>query len=87
MNIRQKIRAYLVENFLLGDSDGLTDSQSLLASGVLDSTGVIELAMFLEQTFQVEVTDEDMAPENFDSIEKIVAFTERRAAAAGHEAA
>lgn len=71
------IRDYIVENFLLGQDDGLTPTQSLLAGGILDSTGVVELTMFLEKEFGIQVSDEDLVPENMDSITAIAAFVER----------
>ena len=72
------IRAYVVDNFLLGEGDDLSDTQSLLQSGVADSTGVMELAMFVEKTFGIHVNDEDYIPENFDTIQNIAAFVERK---------
>ena len=74
MGISQRIREYIVQNFLLGQDNGLHPSDSLLKKGVLDSTGVLELVMFLEKTFGIEVADEDMVPENLDSINNIAAF-------------
>jgi acyl carrier protein len=81
MNREQQIRAYIVDNFLLGDSGGLDDGQSLLESGVIDSTGFMELALFVEETFGVKVEDRDFVPENFDSIRNLAAFVDRKEAA------
>jgi len=80
MNIEQLVRDYIVQNFLLGQESGLDSSDSLLEGGVIDSTGVLELVMFLEKTFGVEVVDEDLVPENLDSISSIVAFVEQKQA-------
>jgi acyl carrier protein len=76
--IIEQVRSYIVESFLLGDEGELTASDSLLESGVLDSTGVLELVAFLEQTFRIEVANEDLVPENLDSISNVASFVERK---------
>jgi acyl carrier protein len=80
MTAEQEVRRYLVDNFLFGDDGGLTSSQSLLGSGVIDSTGVMELVMFLQKTFEIEVADQDLVPENLDTIESISRFVNRKLA-------
>jgi acyl carrier protein len=76
--MEQEIRSYLVENFLLGEEGELTSSDSLLESGVLDSTGVLELVAFLEERFGIAVENEDLVPDNLDSISNIGAFVRRK---------
>jgi len=78
MDIEKQIRAYIVDNFLLGSEGGLTASDSLLETGVVDSTGVIELVAFLEEAYSIEVADEDLVPENLDSIANMTAFVTRK---------
>lgn len=78
--IEPHIHRFLVENFLLGDEVGLGSSESLLESGVIDSTGILELVQFLEQTYQITVADEEMLPENLDSIGNIATFVKRKLA-------
>ena len=78
MAIAEQIHSYIVENFLLGDEGELTPSDSLLESGVLDSTGVLELVEFLEETFGIEVANEDLVPENLDSVNNVAAFVARK---------
>ncbi|MGB2821071.1 MAG: acyl carrier protein [Phycisphaerae bacterium] len=80
METEQQIRTYVVENFLLGDEAGFDGSESLLEAGVIDSTGVLELVMFLEESFSIHVDDEDMVPENLDRIPDIARFVERKLA-------
>ncbi len=80
MDTEVQIRRYIVENFLLGDEGGVTASQSLLETGVVDSTGVMELVAFLEQTFGIRVADEELVPENLDTIDSITGFVERKTA-------
>lgn len=78
MSVEEQIRTYIVENFLLGDEQGLSGSESLLDSGVVDSTGVIELVAFLEETFSIKVDDEELVPENLDTIGAIAAYVGRK---------
>ncbi len=77
--IKQKVREYLVENFLFGDTETvLEDNQSLIDSGVIDSTGVLELITFLESEFGITVEDDEVLPENLDSIDNIAAYIQRK---------
>jgi len=78
VEIESVVRKYIADNLLLGETDGLGATQSLLGSGIIDSTGVLDLVMFLEKTFGIEVLDEDMVPENLDSISNIARFVERK---------
>ena len=64
--VERQIRGFIIENFLFGESEnGLKDGDSLLEQGVIDSTGVLELVSFVEQTFDIKVEDEELIPENF----------------------
>jgi acyl carrier protein len=72
VNIKHIVREYIVENLLLGgQADEVTDDASLLDTGVLDSTGVVELVSFLEKTFAITVLDEEMLPEHLDGLDRI----------------
>ena len=74
----RKIHSYIVEQFLFGEGgDGLTADVSLLDRGIIDSTGVLELAAYLEEEFGVKVRDEDLVPENFDTISNLSAYVAR----------
>jgi acyl carrier protein len=75
------VHAYIVDEFLLGAGD-LDDDASLLDSHVVDSTGIVSLAMFIEVRFGLELDDDDMTTANFDSVQRIAAFVARRQAAA-----
>jgi acyl carrier protein len=70
--MRDKIRAFIVENFLFGKDDGLEDDTSFLEEGIIDSTGVLELVSFLEEEYSISVEDEELVPENLDSINNVV---------------
>jgi len=75
MSIRDQVRDFIYENFLFGDSDNrLKDDQSFLDSGVIDSTGVLELVTFVEETFKIKIFDEEIIPENLDSVDRLVQF-------------
>lgn len=71
-DIKQRVRKYIVDNMLMGDrTEEIGDDTSFLDIGALDSTGVIELVSFLEKTFDITVADEEMVPENLDSLSAI----------------
>ena len=77
--IEQQIKNFIVENFLFGESNnGLHDEASLLEAGVIDSTGVLELVAFIEETYGIKVEDEELLPENLDSIANICNFIRRK---------
>jgi len=82
MQRRQRIRRYLLENFLFSDDDSaLPDDASLIRGGILDSTGIYELILHLEESFAISIAPEEMVPENFDSIAAVDAFLDRKIAA------
>lgn len=76
--IREAIRTYIVDNFLFGDGKALSNDSSFLEEGIIDSTGILELVNFLESTYSIEVKDEELIPENLDSVENIIAFLQRK---------
>ena len=81
-NIKTQIRAYVAENLLFSDNGiGLSDDESFLDAGIVDSMGVLELVTFVEERFSIEVPDEEIVPDNFDSVDKLAAFINRRQAA------
>lgn len=75
---KEKIRQFVTTNFYVADPAALQDGESLLDSGIVDSTGVLEVIGFLEETFGIKVEDREMLPENLDSIERIAAFVTRK---------
>ena len=76
---KSKVRDFIIENFLFGNADGLQDDTSFLEEGIIDSTGVLELVTFLEETFEIQVDDEELIPENLDSINNVTAYLDRKA--------
>jgi acyl carrier protein len=77
-HIRTEVRDFIRKNFIYSDTKQLNDDESLLGSGVVDSTGVLELIAFLEGKFQVKFADNELVADNFDSVTKIVSFIQRR---------
>ena len=70
-----EIRAFIVSNFLFGqEGDGFADDQSFLESGVIDSTGLLELVAFIEEQYGISVGDRELVPENLDSLRNISQF-------------
>jgi len=82
MSLRDQIRSFIFENFILEKPEDLVDDASLLEKGIMDSTGVLELVAFLESTYEINVEDEELIPENLDSIKNIVVYLERKLAQA-----
>lgn len=81
MDQRQRIKRFVLQNFLFSEDDGaLADADSLIRGGVIDSTGIHELVLFLEENFAFRVGTEEMTPANFDSIAAIDAFVARKRA-------
>jgi len=76
--LKDKIRQFIVENFLFGQDNGLQDDASFLDEGIIDSTGILELVSFLEEEFSISVEDEELIPENLDSIVNVVTYLERK---------
>jgi len=78
LQVEQQIRSYLVENFLFGRSEALTETSTLLG-GMIDSTGIVELVTFLQERFGITIEDDEVAaPANFDSFGHVVALVEEK---------
>lgn len=77
--LEQDIRKFIIDNFLFGEDDGkLSDDDSFLEQGLIDSTGVLELVALLERTYGIKIEDRELDPENLDSINKLVGFINRK---------
>lgn len=75
MNIEAQIRDYLAQFLLFSDdSFEYDDDDSFLESGIVDSMAVMELAMFVEETFDITVDDQEITPENFDSVNRLATY-------------
>lgn len=75
---RREIREFILSNFYVPDVDQLSDGASLLETGVVDSTGVLEVLAFLEKRFGLRIDDSEVTPENLDSIGRITSFVGRK---------
>jgi acyl carrier protein len=81
--LRAQVRDYIQQNFLFGDGGGvLDDAASLVEHGILDQTGVLELVLFLEETYGITVAEDELAPEHLDTVDGIVSFVTAKLAAA-----
>ncbi len=76
-DIEREIRKFIIDNFLFGRAEELHDDQSLLGK-VIDSTGALELVGFLQEHFNITVEDEEVIPENLDSVKNVVAYVEKK---------
>ena len=82
MNVKKIVRNFIVENFLFGEDDHLKDDTSFLEEGIVDSTGILELVAFIEETFAITIEDEELIPENLDSLASISRYLEKKLGAA-----
>jgi acyl carrier protein len=73
-----QVREFVVENFLVGDGEELKEDSSFLEEGIIDSTGMLEMIMFLEKTYGIKIADEELIPENMGSLQNIARFIDRK---------
>ena len=79
MKTKEKIREFVAENYLFTSNGfNMGDQESFLESGVVDSLGVLELVAFVEDSFGIEVPDDDVIPANFDSVDNLAAYISRK---------
>ena len=78
MNVEQRVRKFIVENFYVTDPSSIDDDTLLVTNGIVDSTGMLEVIAFLEEQFGVRVGDQEMTPENLESISRIAGFVSRK---------
>ncbi len=78
--IQQELTQFVVENFLFGKQDSFSPNDSFLEKGIIDSTGMLELIFHLEKAYGIKVEDSELVPDNLDSVNRLVAFVERKKA-------
>ena len=78
MDVTNVIRTFIIEHFLFGEDSNLEDGTSFLESGIVDSTGILELVAFLEEKYGISVADDELVPENLDSIANVVAYLTKK---------
>ena len=74
MNNAKIVRNYIVENFVFGDEEYIDEETLILEKGIIDSTGILELVVFMEKKFNFQIEDEELIPENFQSVKNIANF-------------
>ena len=78
METTASVRQFIIENFLFEEDNNLKEDTSFLENGIIDSTGVLELVMFIEETYGITVDDDEIVPENLDSISNIAEYIKRK---------
>lgn len=79
MAVEEKIRNYVLENYLFtDDQSSLSNDDSFIEKGIIDSTGILEVIQFLEEEFGIRVEDDEMVPENLDSVDNIIGFLSKK---------
>jgi len=79
LEVTDKIRSFILDTILAGARvAALDDDDSFLEKGIIDSTGILELVSFIENEFKIEVKDEDLVPDNFDSVSRLTSYITRR---------
>ena len=79
-SIKQQTREFIQANFMMGGVADFADDASFMDLRILDSTGFLELISFVEETFNIRLSDSDMVPENLDSLDGIERFVEGKSA-------
>lgn len=77
-DLKIMIRAFVIDHFLFGEANGLKDDTLFIEEGIIDSTGVMELVMFLEKKFAIHVADDELIPENLNSIVNVAGYLSRK---------
>jgi acyl carrier protein len=78
MGISDKIKEFIIENFLFGESNHFDENTNFFEKGILDSTGIIELVGFIEQTFNITIEDEELIIDNFSSLNRITLYLQSK---------
>jgi acyl carrier protein len=79
MSIRKSVKSFILRNYLFTDDDSaLSDTESLVHAGIVDSTGILELIIHVEEAWGIQVLPEEMVPDNFDSVDRVVDFIARK---------
>ncbi len=79
METKERIRGFILESVLAGSSStGIADNDSFMDKGIIDSTGILELVAFIQDEFKIDVRDEELIPDNFDSVAKLSSYISRK---------
>ena len=77
-SVNERIRGFILEKFPLARKQGLKSNDRLLEGGILDSLGVLDLVSFVEQEFAIQISDDELVPDNFQTIEQLAAFVQAK---------
>jgi len=80
-DIKQQVRQFILDNFMMGGKAEISDDASFMDRHIIDSTGFLELISFVEQSFDIQISDDEMVPENLDSLNNIERFVQKKRAA------
>ncbi len=80
LNYASEVRRFIVTNFLFGEDGNLANDTSFMETGVVDSTGVLELVAWVEGRYGIKVSDAEIVPENLDSIDRVADYVKRKMA-------
>ncbi len=83
MTVEERVRSYVLESFYVSDADELTDDVSLIDQGYVDSTGMMDVILFLEGEYGIHIEDHETVPDNLETISRIARFVARKQAAPG----
>ena len=83
-DIKSEIASYIKTKILFDEKQVIGADQSLLGSGILDSTGILELVSYIEERFALKFLDEELIGENFDTVARIAAIVQKKTGAAGN---
>jgi acyl carrier protein len=86
MSVSERVKQFIVENFFVSSPDSIGEETSLVAEGIVDSTGLLEVIAFLEAEYGIAVADAETIPENLETIGRISAFVGRKQGAAADAA-
>jgi len=78
MDVLNTVQNFIVENFLFDEKGNLNEDTALLESGIIDSTGILELVNFIEETYDIKIENDELLPENMNSLNKIEQFIQRK---------
>jgi acyl carrier protein len=85
MSYKNQIREFIITNFLFGEAEKLTDTTSFLDAGIIDSTGILEIVSYLEEQFSITVDDDELLPENLDSVDAIAGYLAKKSGVRSQE--
>ena len=78
MEYHENIKEFVIENFLFGEGDKLNDNTNFFEESIIDSTGILELVCFVEETYNLAISDDEIVEQNFSSVNNVTTFVEKK---------